>query len=91
MRLCSRKGLYCGSSIHEIIVLIHGDNALPSEITDAEKFVEFSANADYCAVKRLKDMVKLKLKTPSRLYTLKVTPTNAEVVIKKLQCEVREI
>ena len=45
----------------------------------------------YCAVKRLKDVVKLKLRTARRLYTLKVEPVKAEELIKKLQCEIREI
>jgi ferritin-like protein len=65
--------------------------AMPSEIFDVEKFVEISGRAEYCAVKRLKDVVKLKLRTPKRLYTLKVEPVKAEEVIKKLQCEIREI
>ncbi|MGB9740201.1 MAG: hypothetical protein ACP5IM_01630 [Candidatus Bathyarchaeia archaeon] len=64
---------------------------VPSEIFDAEKFVEISGRAEYCAVKRLKDVVKLKLRTAGRLYTLKVEPAKAEEVIKKLQCEIREI
>jgi ferritin-like protein len=64
---------------------------MPSEIFDSEKFVEISGRAEYCAVKRLKDVVKLKLRTPKRLYTLKVEPVKAEEVIKKLQCEIREI
>jgi len=64
---------------------------MPSEIFDSEKFVEMSARAEYCAVKRLKDVVKLKLRTPRKLYTLKVEPSKAEEVIKKLQCEIREI
>ncbi|MEM4733698.1 MAG: 50S ribosomal protein L38e [Candidatus Bathyarchaeia archaeon] len=64
---------------------------MPSEIFDVEKFVALSGNAEYCAVKRLKDIVKLKLRTPGKLYTLKIQPLNAEEVIKKLQCEIREI
>ena len=64
---------------------------MPSEIFDAEKFVEISGRADYCLVKRLKDVVKLKLRTSKRLYTLKVEPAKAEEIIKKLQCEIREI
>ena len=64
---------------------------MPSEIFDVEKFVEISGRAEYCAVKRLKDIVKLKLRTSKRLYTLKVEPAKAEEVIKKLQCEIREI
>jgi len=64
---------------------------VPSEIFDAEKFVAMSERAEYCAVKRLKDIVKLKLRTPKNLYTLKVEPAKAEEIIKKLQCEIREI
>ena len=64
---------------------------MPSEISDPERFVEISGNAEYCAVKRLQGVVKLKLRTPRKLYTLKVEPLKAEEVIKKLQCEIREI
>jgi ferritin-like protein len=68
-----------------------GVKSTPSEIFDTEKFVEISGRAEYCAVKRLKDVVKLKLRTSKRLYTLKVEPATAEDIIKKLQCEIREI
>lgn len=64
---------------------------MPSEIFDLEQFVELSSGAEYCAVKRLKDVVKLKLRTSKRLYTLKVEPSKAEEVIKSLNCEIREI
>jgi hypothetical protein len=64
---------------------------MPSEIFDVEKFVAMSAHAKYCHVKRLKDAVKLKLRTPSKLYTLKVEPLKAEEVIKKLKCEIQEL
>ena len=64
---------------------------MPSEIFDVEKFVTMSANAKYCSVKRLKETVKLKLRTPSRLYTLKVEPLKADEVIKKLKCEIQEL
>lgn len=64
---------------------------MPSEIFDTEKFIEMSERAEYCAVKRLKEVVKLKLRTSRKLYTLKVEPTKAEEIIKKLQCEIREI
>jgi hypothetical protein len=39
---------------------------LPSEITDPERFAEISGNAQYCAVKRLQGVVKLKLRTPKK-------------------------
>jgi ferritin-like protein len=64
---------------------------MPAEIFDQDRFVEISERAEYCAVKRLKDVVKLKLRTARRLYTLKVEPVKAEELIKKLQCEIREI
>ncbi len=64
---------------------------MPAEILDAEKFVAISARAKYCEVKRLKEAVKLKLRTPSRLYTLKVEPLKAEEIIKKLKCEIQEL
>jgi len=64
---------------------------MPSEIFDVEKFVEMSAKAKYCSVKRLEESVKLKLRTPRKLHTLKVEPLNAEEIIKKLKCEIREL
>ncbi len=64
---------------------------MPSEIFDVEKFVEMSSNARYCSVKRLDNIVKLKLRTANRLYTLKVPPTKADEVIKKLQCKIEEV
>jgi ferritin-like protein len=64
---------------------------MPSEMFDVEKFVAMSAKAESCSVKRLKDTVKLKLRTPSKLYTLKVEPLKAEETIKKLKCKIEEI
>ena len=63
---------------------------MPSEITDVDKFVAMSNKAKYCSVQRLKDSVKLKLRTPRRLYTLKIEPLRADEIIKKLQCEIKE-
>jgi predicted transport protein len=64
---------------------------MPAEILELDKFVEISERADYCAVKRSKDVVKLKLRTRNMLYTLKIEPLKAEELIKKLRCEIREI
>jgi len=64
---------------------------MPEEIFDVNKFIEISERAEYCNIKRLKRMVKLKLRTPRKLFTLKVNPTKAEEVVKKLRCEIREI
>ena len=63
---------------------------MPSEIVKPEDFVQIGANARYCEVKRLKNVVKLKLRTSSQLYTLKVDSVKAEEIIKKLPCEIRE-
>jgi ferritin-like protein len=64
---------------------------MPTEIHDVEKFIQIAQQAEYCAIKRLKKTVKLKIHTPRRLYTLKINPTKAEEVIKKLACEIREV
>ena len=64
---------------------------MPTEVSDVDEFVQLSERARYCAVKRLENVVKLKLRTPRMLYTLKVNPLNAEEVIKRLNCEIREI
>ncbi|NIP67257.1 hypothetical protein GWN63_04360 [Candidatus Bathyarchaeota archaeon] len=64
---------------------------MPEEIKDVERFIDMSDRAHFCDIKRLSKVVKLKLRTPGRLYTLKVEPTRAEEVLKKLRCEIREI
>jgi ferritin-like protein len=65
--------------------------SMPEEIFDVDRFVQISERAEYCAIKRLRKTVKLKLRTPKRLYTLKVEPTMAEDIVKKLRCEIREV
>ncbi len=64
---------------------------MPQEIVDVDTFVEASDRAEYCSIKRLRKTVKLKLRTSKQLYTLKVEPTKAEEIIKKLRCEIREV
>jgi len=64
---------------------------MPTEVNDVEKVVALSAKAKGCNVKRLKDVVKLKLRTPNQLYTLKIEPLKADELIKKLKCEIEEI
>ncbi|MBS7639563.1 MAG: 50S ribosomal protein L38e [Candidatus Bathyarchaeia archaeon] len=64
---------------------------MPTEIFDVERFIELSEKAEYCIIKRLKDIVKLKLRTPRMLYTLKVDPAKAEEIIRQIKCEVREV
>jgi ferritin-like protein len=64
---------------------------MPQEIFDVDKFIEVSKRADYCAIKRLKRIVKLKLRTSKSLYTIKVDPSKAEEIMKKISCEIREV
>ncbi|MFA5365359.1 MAG: 50S ribosomal protein L38e [Candidatus Bathyarchaeia archaeon] len=64
---------------------------MPIEIFDVDEFIKIAERAKYCNIKRLDREVKLKLRTPKALYTLKVNPTNAEEIVKKLSCEIREI
>ena len=64
---------------------------MPREVFDSESFILISERAVFCDVKRLRKMVKLKLRTNRGLYTMKVEPLRAEEIIKKLQCEIREV
>lgn len=64
---------------------------MPTEIFDIEEFVRLSEAALGCRVKRLKDIVKLKLRTPRMLYTIKLDSTKAEEVLKRIKCEVHEV
>jgi len=66
------------------------DSAMPAEVTDVQEFVRISDRAVECRVKRLKDVVKLKLRTPSKLYTIKVDPEKAAEMLKQIRCEVIE-
>jgi len=61
---------------------------MPTEVFDPEEFIELSERARYCIVKRSGEVVKLKLRTPKRLYTLKVRPEEADAITSRLRCEV---
>jgi len=63
---------------------------MPKEMFSQEEFLDLSKQAKYCVVKRLKKTVKLKLRTPRSLYTLKIVPDKSDEIIKKLHCEIRE-
>ena len=54
---------------------------MPKELKDVDKFIELSSKATECRVKRVKETVKLKLRTIRYLYTLKVDPQGAEEII----------
>ncbi|MEM4700251.1 MAG: hypothetical protein QXT74_04800 [Candidatus Nezhaarchaeales archaeon] len=64
---------------------------MPSEVFDAETFLALSERAKECRVVRRGDLVKLKLRTPSRLYTLKAPSSQASEILSKIKCPVVEI
>ncbi len=64
---------------------------MPTEIYETEKFLQLAENAQECRVKRLKDHVKLKLKTPKKLYTIKLTEKKAEEILKDIKCSILDI
>lgn len=66
------------------------DPGMPSEVSDTEEFLRISERASECRVKRLKDVVKLKLRTPRQLYTIRVNPEKAAELLKQVKCEVIE-
>ncbi len=64
---------------------------LPTEIKDNERFLSLSETATECRVRRTADAVKLKLRTPKMLYTIKLDVAAAEDLLKKVKCPVREV
>ncbi|MHA1933514.1 MAG: hypothetical protein ACW96X_13300 [Promethearchaeota archaeon] len=65
---------------------------MPREIFDEEKFIELAeSSAVHCRVKRLKDEVKLKLRTKKILYTFKTDPATAERILRNITCDVIEL
>jgi ferritin-like protein len=66
------------------------DSHMPTEVADTEEFVKIAERATECRVKRLKDIVRLKLRTSRQLYTIKVQPEKATEMLKQIRCEVIE-
>jgi large subunit ribosomal protein L38e len=64
---------------------------MPREIFDEKKFLEISEFAIHCRVKRLKEVVKLKLRTKKILYTYKTDPASAERLLRNISCDIIEI
>ncbi len=64
---------------------------MPREIFDEAKFIELSERSIHCRVKRLKNEVKLKLRTKKILYTLKATPQDAERILRSIACDIIEL
>lgn len=64
---------------------------MPKEIFDEEKFLELAEFAIHCRVKRVKDVVKLKLRTKKLLYTYKTDPITADRLVRALSCDIIEL
>jgi len=64
---------------------------MPKEIFDEEKFLELAELAIHCRVKRVKDEVKLKLRTKKHLYTYKTDPATADRIVRELSCDIIEL
>ena len=61
---------------------------MPIEIKDEDEFLKIAKEkASECRIKKVKDVVKLKLRTPKHLYTLKTTPARAEALLKQIEIE----
>lgn len=64
---------------------------MPREIKTEEEFFTIVERASECRVKRLRDSVKLKLRTPRYLYTFSTDPATAERLISGLKVPVIDI
>jgi hypothetical protein len=64
---------------------------LPKEIFDEEKFLDLAEYAVHCRVKRVKDIVKLKLRTKKTLFTFKTDPIAADRLLRNIKCDVIEL
>ncbi len=64
---------------------------MPKEIFDQERFLELADRSIHCRVKRVKDIVKLKLRTKKYLYTYKADPNTAENLLTQINCNIIEL
>ncbi len=59
---------------------------LPKEVFDPEEFLALAEKASECRVKRLGDVMKLKLRTRRQLYTIKLETAEGEALLNKIEC-----
>jgi large subunit ribosomal protein L38e len=59
---------------------------LPKEVFDPDEFLELAEKASECRVKRLGDVMKLKLRTRRQLYTIKLETAEGEELLNKIGC-----
>lgn len=64
---------------------------MPREIHSEEEFLALVPLVIDCRVKRLPDVVKLKLRTPRYLYTFKCDPTTAERLLSGLKVPIVDV
>ena len=64
---------------------------MPKEINDPEEFLALAEKASECRVKRLEDVMKLKLRTRRQLYTIKLENAEGEELLKKINCPKKEL
>ncbi|MCW4033693.1 MAG: 60S ribosomal protein L38 [Candidatus Bathyarchaeota archaeon] len=64
---------------------------MPKQITDVKGFILLSNNAIECRIKRSEKFIKLKLRTPKELYTLKLDAKKSDDVLNKIKCEKIEL
>ena len=64
---------------------------MPKQIFNEEDFLKYSEVAVHCRVKRVKDTVKLKLRTKKYLFTFKTDPTTADRLLRSISCDVIEL
>ena len=63
---------------------------MPKEIFDPDEFLALAEKARECRVKRLGDVMKLKLRTGRYLYTIKLEAAKGEELLKKINCPKKE-
>jgi len=64
---------------------------MPHEIRSEEEFTALIPRAVEVRVKRLREMVKLKLRTPQRLYTFKCDPATADRLLSGLKVPIVDL
>lgn len=64
---------------------------MPAEILDVDEFMKLAEKAEVCRVLRSGDEVKLKLRTPRRLYTMRMDSSKVDELLKSLKCKVVEL
>ncbi len=61
---------------------------MPTELFNEEEFLDIAQNrALECRIKKSGDTVKLKLRTPSKLFTFKTNSATAEKLLNQIEVE----